>query len=90
MLRRPSIHHFQRSSPKPLGQSKPNFMWSLLGSGEGTKVSLGHLGHMTKMSATPMYGEKPIKTLLLQNQRANDLVAWYVALVSCAHHNLFK
>ena len=31
----PSIHHFQRSSsPKPLGQSKPNFMWSLHGSGE--------------------------------------------------------
>ena len=41
MLRRPSIrchpsiHHFQRSSsPKQLGQSKPNFMWSLHGSGE--------------------------------------------------------
>ena len=32
---RPSVHHFQRSSPlKPLGQSKPNFMWSLLGKGE--------------------------------------------------------
>ena len=27
--------HFQTSSPlKPLGQSKPNFMWSLLGKGE--------------------------------------------------------
>ena len=26
---------FQRSSPlKPLGQSKPNFIWSLLGKGE--------------------------------------------------------
>ena len=32
---RPSVHHFQRSSsPKLLGQSKPNFMWSLHGSGE--------------------------------------------------------
>ena len=32
---RPSVHHFQRSSPlKPLDQSKPNFMWSLLGKGE--------------------------------------------------------
>ena len=31
----PSTHHFQRSSSqKPLGQSKPNFMWSLHGSGE--------------------------------------------------------
>ena len=31
----PSVHHFQRSSPlKQLGQSKPNFMWSLLKKGE--------------------------------------------------------
>ena len=31
-VRRPSVHNAQRSSsPKPLGQSKPNFMWSLLG-----------------------------------------------------------
>ena len=29
------VNHFQTSSsPKPLGQSKPNFMWSLLGKGE--------------------------------------------------------
>ena len=41
MVRRPSavrtssIHHFQKySSPKPLGQSKPNFIWSLNGIGE--------------------------------------------------------
>ena len=34
-----SVHHFQRSSPlKPLGQSKPNFMWSLLGKGERKSV----------------------------------------------------
>ena len=36
--RRPSSvvrSHFQTSSPlKPLGQSKPNFMWSLIGKGE--------------------------------------------------------
>ena len=35
--RRPSssVHIFQTSSPqKPLGRSKPNFMWSLLGKGE--------------------------------------------------------
>ena len=31
---RPSVHHFQRSSLKPLDQSKPNFIWSLLGKGE--------------------------------------------------------
>ena len=34
LSRRPSVHHFQRSSQKLLGQSKPNFMWSLLGKGE--------------------------------------------------------
>ena len=36
-IRRPSSvrSHFQTFSPlKPLGQSKPNFMWSLLGKGE--------------------------------------------------------
>ena len=38
-VRRPlsvlSVHTFQTSSPlKPLDQSKPNFMWSLLGKGE--------------------------------------------------------
>ena len=34
-VRRPSVHHFQRSSPlKLLDQSKPNFIWSLLGKGE--------------------------------------------------------
>ena len=32
---RPSVRsHFQTSPLKPLGQSKPNFMWSLLGEGE--------------------------------------------------------
>ena len=29
---------------------------------------------------------KTHKNLLLQNQRANDLVAWYVALGTLAHH----
>ena len=42
-IRRPSVRpsasvvrpHFQTSSPlKPLGQSKPNFIWCLLGKGE--------------------------------------------------------
>ena len=38
-------HHLQRSL-KPLGQSKPNFVWSINGP-----------GHMTKMAATPIYGK---------------------------------
>ena len=44
-------HHFQRSSLKPLRQSKPNFMWSLLG------IDTNGPGHMTKMAATPVYGK---------------------------------
>ena len=35
MVSFPSVHTFQRSSsPKSLGQSKPNFIWSLSGMGE--------------------------------------------------------
>ena len=57
LIGRPSVRpQFQRSSPlKPLGQSKPNFMWSILR--RGTKVNINHLGHMTKMAAMPIYGK---------------------------------
>ena len=49
--------HFQTSSTlKPLGQSKPNFMWSLLGKG-GTKVYINGPGHMNKMAAMSVYGK---------------------------------
>ena len=41
---------------KPLDQSKPNFMWSLLGKG-GKKVNINGPGHMTKMTAMPIYGK---------------------------------
>ena len=48
--------HFQTSSPlKPLGQSKPNFIfppWE-----GGTKVYINGPGHMTKMAAMPIYGK---------------------------------
>ena len=65
--RRPSVRRRRRrrrrrkqfqtsSSPKPLGRSKPNFMWRLLGYG-GTILCSRHLGHMTKMAATPIYGK---------------------------------
>ena len=56
----------------------------------GTNVCSDDLGHMTKMAATPIYGKNPSKSLLLRNQRANDLVAWYGALGPLAHHSLFK
>ena len=44
----------------------------------GTKVCSNGPGHMTKMSATPIYG-KNFKNLLLQNQKADDLESRYVA-----------
>ena len=54
-------HTLQTSSPqKPLGQSKPNSMWSLHGAG-ATKVCSPYLGHKTVMFAMPIYGKNPLK-----------------------------
>ena len=38
-----------------------------------------YYGHMTKMTATPIYGKKTFKNLL-QNQKADDLGTWYVVV----------
>ena len=35
---------------------------------------------MTKMAATPIYGKKPIKNLLLWNRQVDLNETWYVAL----------
>ena len=43
------------------------------------KVNSNGPGHMTKMAAMPIYGKNPLD-LLLRNQKAEDLGAWYVAL----------
>ena len=45
----------------------------------GTKVCSNGPGNMTKMAATPINGKKNFKNLL-QNQKADDLGTWYVAL----------
>ena len=43
-------HNIQTSSAlKPLGQSKPNFMWSIVRKG-AMKVYINCQGHMTKMA----------------------------------------
>ena len=76
------------SSPKPLGQSKPNFMWSLHGSGERKFVRASGSHDQDGHHAQIWY--KPFKNLLLWNQRANDLGPWYVALGPWAHQSLFK
>ena len=36
----------------------------------------------------PKYGNKAV--FLLENQKADDLETWFVRLVTCAHHSLFK
>ena len=43
------------------------------------KIYAKYFGHMTKMTARP-YVVKTFKKLLLQNQKADDLETWYVAL----------
>ena len=55
----------------------------------GTKVYINGPGHMTKMSAMPMYG-KNLKNLLLQNQMSYDLETWHVELVTKALQSLYK
>ena len=54
------------------------------------KIYSKHLGHITKMAATPIYGKNPIKNLLLQNQKADDLGTWYVAFGVLGLSSLFK
>ena len=44
------------------------------------KVCSNGTGHMTKTAAMPpIYGKKPFKNLLRQNQNADVLGTWYVA-----------
>ena len=44
------------------------------------KIYTKYFGHMTKMTAMPIYGKKTFIKLLLQNQKASDLGTWYVAM----------
>ena len=49
------LHVKIKTSPKPLGQSMPNSMWSFWEWGK--KVYINGLVHMTKMAAMPIYGK---------------------------------
>ena len=53
-------HSFQ-TSLKPHGQSKPNFMWSLLGKREHKFCKTG-LGNIAKMAAMPIYDQSLYKS----------------------------
>ena len=55
-----------------------------------TKIWWHDAGHMTKMAATPLYGKKPFKNLLLRNRQADFHETWYEASGTPAHHSLFK
>ena len=85
------IHNAQRSSsPKPLCQSKPNFMWSLLGQGE--RYFVRGIGVTSPRSP---YMVKTQQKFLFQNRRADFHETWYVALGDVAsgtptHYSMFK
>ena len=85
MVHRLSVHHFQRSSPKPKPvKAKFHVEPPWVG---GKKVCSG--SHDPRWSPCP-YRVKTLKTFLLWNQRANDLGPWYVVLGPWAHQSLFK
>ena len=54
------------------------------------KIYANGIGHLTNIAATPTYGKKTFKNVLLQKQWADSSKTWHVALKMQAHHNLFK
>ena len=81
VYRHASIVHqlFQTTSPqKPLGQLKPNFLWSLHWS---EKQQFLRMVTVTWPRWPPCpYMVKTFKNLLLQNRTTDDLESWYAAL----------
>ena len=55
----------------------------------GTKVCSNDPDHMTKMAAMPIY-VKNLKTLLLRNQKVDDLDTWYAATRAPVPPSLLK
>ena len=79
-VRRPSVcQHFRTSSPlKPLGKLNSSFIWRLYRTREQSlfKWSWSH----EQDGRHAHIWLKTFKTLLFQNQKADDLGTWYVAL----------
>ena len=48
------------------------------------KVCSNGPGHMTNMTAMPIYG-KNLKNLLFRNQKADNLETWYASLGAQVH-----
>ena len=80
--------HFQTSPLKPLGRLKPNFIWSLLGSGEWKFIQTVLVTWPRWLPCPHMV--KTLKNLLLRNQKADDLETWYAASGARVLPNLFK
>ena len=73
-------HRFQSSSYlKPLGQSKPNFMWRLLVKG---KESLYTLSRSHDQDGCHAHTCQKLSNLLLQNQKSYDLKTWHAVSIS--------
>ena len=68
--------------------SQPNFMWSLLGTGEQKFVQTVQVTWPRWLPCP--YLVKTLKNLLLRNQKADDLEPWYAALGAQVLTNLFK
>ena len=56
----------------------------------GTKVWSNGLGHMTKMTAMPIYDKNLKKNHLLWNQKADDLETWSASLGTRVLPSLFN
>ena len=54
------------------------------------KIYTNCSGHMTKMANTPIYGKNPVENLFLQNQKADDLGTWYIALRMHFYEEILK
>ena len=79
----------EKQSPlKPLGQLNSNFIWRLLRTRERKFVQMV-LVTWPRWPPCP-YMVKPFKSLLLQNQKADELGTWYVALGVLGLPRLFK
>ena len=54
------------------------------------KIYWHDAGHMTKMAAMPIYGKNPSKIFFSGTGGPISKKPWSVALVTPAHHGLFK
>ena len=83
----PSVRqHFQTSSPlKPLGQLNSNFIWRLLRTWGWKFVQMVLVSWPRWPPCLYM-----VRTHLPQNQKADDLGAWYIALGVLGLPSLFK